>query len=98
MRNQNHQKREYPTYEHERDDLKNRLNRQLRKLRAQDPAERSHGKNTKSRYYTTEMAYLLNEIQRGPVFLAPQTIRRGMELIGELEAYLNKTAEKEKGA
>jgi hypothetical protein len=91
-----HLKKEYPTYEHERDDLRNRLNRQLRRLRAIDAAERVfvRGKGrvvaNKSYHYTTEMAYLLNDIQRGSVFAAPQVIRRGMDLVSELESYVTK--------
>lgn len=90
-------KREYPTYEHERDDLKNRLNRQLRRLRAVDPAERAYGQDSRSRLYTTEIAYILDEIERGPVFSAPHAIRRGMDYIADLESYVSRL-EKEKGA
>lgn len=92
-------KRDYPTYEHEREDLKNKLNRQLRRLRATDPSERTFSKTSKSKYYTTEMAYMLDEIQRGPVFVAPQIIRRATDLVGDLESYLSKLeAEKQKTA
>lgn len=90
-------KRDYPTYDHECEDLKNKLNRQLRRLRATDPAERAFGKGTKSKYYTTEMAYMLDEIQRGAVFVAPQIIRKATDLVGDLESYLSKQeAEKQK--
>ena len=79
-----------PTYEHEREDLKNRLNRQLRRLRSAVPAERTFEPKSLSRKYTTEMAYMLHEIELGPVFFAPVVIRKANDLISELESQIAK--------
>lgn len=86
------QPQQYPTFESERDDLKNRLNRALRRLRTVDPTERSGGPKTLSYQATRDMAYILDDIQRGPVFTAPMSIRAGMNLISGLESTIARLA------
>lgn len=86
--------RDFPTYENERDDLKNRLNRQLRRLRAIDPTERTSAPGSLQRKYTSEMAYMLNEIEFGPVYFAPALIRKANDLVSELEATISKRESK----
>ena len=83
-------KREYPTYDHECEELVNRLNRHLRRLRALDPSEREMEQGSMSRAYTTDLAYFIDQIQRGPVFLAPQVIRRANLLVDSLASYVTK--------
>jgi GTP:adenosylcobinamide-phosphate guanylyltransferase len=79
-----------PTFNTEVEDLTNKMNRQLRRLRSLDSSERHNVYGTRSFRYTTDLAYILNDIQTGPVFFAQQNIRRAMELIGELESYCSR--------
>lgn len=91
------QPQSYPTFESEREDLKNRLNRALRRLRSIDPAERTMGPKTRSYQVTRDMAYILDDIQRGPVFTAPMSIRSGQALISGLESTIARlSADKDK--
>lgn len=96
-RHQSPATREVPTYENEREDLKNRLNRQLRRLRALDTSERFPEQGTLSHYYTTEMAYMLDDIERGPVFFAPALIRKANDLVADLESQITKMEATKKG-
>lgn len=79
-----------PTYENEVVELVNRLNRQLRRARAVFPEERAQDEHSLWAEYTTNMAYAIDEIQRGPVFSAGQAIRKAGELIAGLESYITR--------